>query len=289
MEVTDSIVDGNRQTVQNENIAKDLYKPKLMGVSLEPDVNISMEKEFVLQDEDVDTKKVDRIPSIIFLDLVHRYWKNNWTCDSYHAHTDSAAKGRFSMLTINVDMNKPLVSKIRINGRLQRVEYEGLLNICFMCGLYGLSMVLCSGSKSTMTRDVVVQGGSKVEKLGLQARKLAISSARKEGVTDHRDFGVRKIAVKSKGVSVSLEPKASGRVLKPNNSGVGFSSKKVVSGSVVRDLMGRVSKDGSLGQENFKVVSLKPNLDKPKHMSFRAIEVGVHGVGSGKENILFKF
>lgn len=54
----------------------------------------------------------------------------------------------------------------------------------------------------------------------------------KEGIAVDGDFGVRKRVV-----SVSLGPKASGRVLKPNNSGAGFSSKKAVSGSVVGDLL----------------------------------------------------
>ncbi|PPD93319.1 hypothetical protein GOBAR_DD09733 [Gossypium barbadense] len=79
--------------------------------------------------------------------------------------------------------------------------------------------------------------------IALDGRKLTGSSTKKEGVVADGAFGVRKrdVRVKDKG-------------------------------SVVGDLLGCVGKDGSLGQENFKVVSLKPNLDKSKHMTFQAIE-----------------
>ncbi|KAA3461150.1 GroES-like zinc-binding alcohol dehydrogenase family protein [Gossypium australe] len=36
-----------------------------------------------------------------------------------------------------LDLNKPLVSLIKIDARVQSVEYESLSNICFSCGHYG--------------------------------------------------------------------------------------------------------------------------------------------------------
>ncbi|KAK5836379.1 hypothetical protein PVK06_012166 [Gossypium arboreum] len=87
--------------------------------------------------------------------------------------------------------------------------------------------------------------------MALNGRKNLQDLDKKEGVVADGAFGVRKrdVRVKDKGkrVSVSLRPKANGRVIKPNNCGVGFSSKKVVSRSVVRDLLGCVGKDGTLG------------------------------------------
>ncbi|KAK5836380.1 hypothetical protein PVK06_012167 [Gossypium arboreum] len=44
-----------------------------MGVSSKPDVNVSMEEEFVLEDEDVAIEMMNGIPSITFLDHVHRF------------------------------------------------------------------------------------------------------------------------------------------------------------------------------------------------------------------------
>lgn len=36
-----------------------------------------------------------------------------------------------------LDLTKPLVSKIRLDGTIQHVEYEGLPTICYCCGRYG--------------------------------------------------------------------------------------------------------------------------------------------------------
>ncbi|MBA0877888.1 hypothetical protein Goshw_010630 [Gossypium schwendimanii] len=52
-------------------------------------------------------------------------------------NTDSRTRGRFARLAVYVDLEKPLVSHILINGRKQNVEYESLSSICFHCGIYG--------------------------------------------------------------------------------------------------------------------------------------------------------
>ncbi|MBA0798083.1 hypothetical protein Gohar_008714, partial [Gossypium harknessii] len=51
-------------------------------------------------------------------------------------HTDSGSRGRFARLAVTVDVLKPLVSKVLINGKLQQVGYESLPNICYECGCY---------------------------------------------------------------------------------------------------------------------------------------------------------
>ncbi|MBA0826521.1 hypothetical protein Goarm_011365 [Gossypium armourianum] len=86
------------------------------------------------------------------------------------ARTDAAPKGRFARLAVSVDLKKPLVSKVRINGRIQIVEYEGLPNICLSCGLFGHTSLLCTENKSPAAEDATVAGGSEVENLGLQSR-----------------------------------------------------------------------------------------------------------------------
>ncbi|MBA0710958.1 hypothetical protein Golax_010199 [Gossypium laxum] len=52
-------------------------------------------------------------------------------------NTDSGSRGRFASLAVSVDVLKPLVSKVLINGKLQQVGYESLPNICYECGCYG--------------------------------------------------------------------------------------------------------------------------------------------------------
>ncbi|KAL4376703.1 hypothetical protein GQ457_02G041420 [Hibiscus cannabinus] len=51
--------------------------------------------------------------------------------------TDFGHRGRFARMAIKINLQKPLVSKISINGQLQFVEYESLPMVCFKCGIYG--------------------------------------------------------------------------------------------------------------------------------------------------------
>ncbi|MBA0680017.1 hypothetical protein Goari_011749 [Gossypium aridum] len=40
-------------------------------------------------------------------------------------------------MAIFVDLEKLLTSQVLVNGRLQRVEFEALPDVCFSCGKYG--------------------------------------------------------------------------------------------------------------------------------------------------------
>ncbi|KAL4340431.1 hypothetical protein GQ457_08G021740 [Hibiscus cannabinus] len=62
-------------------------------------------------------------------------------------NTEEGKRGRFARLAIIVDLHKPLVSGIIIDGYRQDVEYEGLSNICFKCGKFGHSKEQCSGDR----------------------------------------------------------------------------------------------------------------------------------------------
>ncbi|MBA0843111.1 hypothetical protein Goarm_000325 [Gossypium armourianum] len=59
-------------------------------------------------------------------------------------NTDSKTRGRFARMAVLVDLDKPLVSQVLVNGELQRVEYEALPTICFSCGKYGHLKKLCA-------------------------------------------------------------------------------------------------------------------------------------------------
>ncbi|XP_039026681.1 uncharacterized protein LOC120160324 [Hibiscus syriacus] len=59
-------------------------------------------------------------------------------------------------LTINIDLNKPLISKLVVNGRIQIVEYEALPAICFSCGKYGHLQDSCPSASSTQKHEETV-------------------------------------------------------------------------------------------------------------------------------------
>ncbi|KAL4353283.1 hypothetical protein GQ457_06G010470 [Hibiscus cannabinus] len=63
-------------------------------------------------------------------------------------------RGRFAHLALLVDLNKPLLSCVGIDGFVQKVEYENLSQICFTCGKYGHAQELCE-SRSTTETDTV--------------------------------------------------------------------------------------------------------------------------------------
>ncbi|KAK4279990.1 hypothetical protein QN277_011676 [Acacia crassicarpa] len=58
-------------------------------------------------------------------------------------NTDSGDRGKFARLAVNIDLTKPLISKIQVDGEIIFVEYEGLPMICFNCGRYGHLQATC--------------------------------------------------------------------------------------------------------------------------------------------------
>lgn len=52
-------------------------------------------------------------------------------------NTTGMQRGKFARLAVDVDLTKPLVSKISIDGEEFKVEYENLQELCFFCGMYG--------------------------------------------------------------------------------------------------------------------------------------------------------
>ncbi|KAK8495451.1 hypothetical protein V6N12_044406 [Hibiscus sabdariffa] len=59
-------------------------------------------------------------------------------------------------MKITLDLENPILSKIIINGRVQLVEYEALLTVCFECGIYGHIHGNCLSLKPDNISDVSV-------------------------------------------------------------------------------------------------------------------------------------
>lgn len=52
-------------------------------------------------------------------------------------NTEGVNKARFARLAVKLDLTKPLISRLKLDGVIQYVEYEGLPTICYQCGRYG--------------------------------------------------------------------------------------------------------------------------------------------------------
>ncbi|KAJ4835907.1 hypothetical protein Tsubulata_006170 [Turnera subulata] len=58
--------------------------------------------------------------------------------------TESQTRAKFAKVAVAVDLTKPLKGKVKLDGELYKVVYEGLPQICFSCGRYGHSEAFCS-------------------------------------------------------------------------------------------------------------------------------------------------
>ena len=60
--------------------------------------------------------------------------------DSY---TASETRGGYARLRVQIDLDKPLISSIRVGKLVQRVLYEGISSLCFCCGKLGHKQESC--------------------------------------------------------------------------------------------------------------------------------------------------
>ncbi|KAK9291923.1 hypothetical protein L1049_019875 [Liquidambar formosana] len=58
-------------------------------------------------------------------------------------NTSLATRGRFARICVELDLQKPLVSRYWLDGIRFRVKYEGLPVICFTCGCVGHQSTDC--------------------------------------------------------------------------------------------------------------------------------------------------
>ncbi|KAL4304528.1 hypothetical protein GQ457_10G007360 [Hibiscus cannabinus] len=68
-------------------------------------------------------------------------------------NTSEGKRGRFARLAIMVDLGKPLISWIIIDGHRQDIEYEGLPTICFKCGKYGHAKEFCGAHEPQLAES----------------------------------------------------------------------------------------------------------------------------------------
>ncbi|KAI9072186.1 hypothetical protein K1719_045853 [Acacia pycnantha] len=68
--------------------------------------------------------------------------------------TETRGRGRYARIAVLVDLQKPLVPWIKVDGRTYGVEYEGLPLICFECGRIGHAKDKCPQRTPNVTSVV---------------------------------------------------------------------------------------------------------------------------------------
>lgn len=68
-----------------------------------------------------------------------------------------------------MDLRKPLVSKIKISGHIQKIEYESLPVVCFNCGIFGHNTDICMGTKNNSIKSGV--GGDEPTTGGMEGHQ----------------------------------------------------------------------------------------------------------------------
>lgn len=71
--------------------------------------------------------------------------------------------GKFARVCIEVDLTNPLKAGYKMRGRRWRLHYEGLHDLCFVCGQYGHREAACSkvnGKKQPTEAQAAIRGGS---------------------------------------------------------------------------------------------------------------------------------
>src|ERR1044072_597605 len=57
--------------------------------------------------------------------------------------TSIHSRGKFARICVEIDIQKKLVPKVKVMGEVLNLEYEGLHQVCFRCGVYGHKKEFC--------------------------------------------------------------------------------------------------------------------------------------------------
>lgn len=129
--------------------------------------------------------------------------------------TTLATQGKFAWVCIEVNLTKPLVGQIVINGRQKRMEYESLRVVCFHCGCYKHTFESCQikiqklkeTKQATSAMVVSVKNGGDLDKweMIMYGEKLqilietniSVNRSKCEGVKEGSNFDAWMVVVKS--------------------------------------------------------------------------------------------
>ncbi|CAL1413243.1 unnamed protein product [Linum trigynum] len=78
-------------------------------------------------------------------------------------HTHHQQRAKFARMAVELDLSKPLVTRIRLDGQWQYIEYENLPTVCFECGKIGHTSLSCPNLIPTVQCSQAETGGASPE------------------------------------------------------------------------------------------------------------------------------
>ncbi|MBA0823561.1 hypothetical protein Goarm_020286, partial [Gossypium armourianum] len=120
--------------------------------------------------------------------------------------TNTGARGKFIRMAVFFDMGNPLISKIFVDGKLQKVEFGSLPTFCFTCGksshvqescpVAGLKLVDGVAASSSLMLIRINNGGSSLmESSGPNLEKSKFSHASLEENQDLENRGFKSLNI----------------------------------------------------------------------------------------------
>ncbi|XP_057760276.1 uncharacterized protein LOC130980633 [Arachis stenosperma] len=96
-----------------------------------------------------------------------------------HNSMDQTSWGKFARLCVEVDLTKPLLGVYMINGKLYQIEYEGIHQICFLCGKIDYEQKQC-----TIEKEIDSERGQHLQVRDENYKETSMHQA--EGHNTHR-------------------------------------------------------------------------------------------------------
>ncbi|KAH1082384.1 hypothetical protein J1N35_022145 [Gossypium stocksii] len=191
--------------------------------------------------------------------------------------TGNQTRGRFARLAVYLNLDRPLISQILVDGVAQRVEYEALLTMCFTCGKYGHLKELCS---SVVSSQNLVGLTNKVDKTHVESTAVARSipvSNMDEGRSNSDD---RKKGPEF-GPWMLVEKKASRRGKRESMEGIPARQSKHPSGSRFAALFEEKNSNTKSGQD-LSIESGQDSIKRSGQSADRFLGIFLNGGSTAK-------
>lgn len=106
----------------------------------------------------------------------------------------STERGRFARISVEINLHKKLIPRIKIRNRTYLIEYEGLSLICFSCRQYGHHKDLCPGTNQHIPNQNLMDNNSSSQQL---EQNNNIANVVKTNQSEDQTFGSWMVAKKN--------------------------------------------------------------------------------------------